>query len=48
MPLRYPLEGTMSDGERYSLFGLLMEGIESEEITSYEWNAGTAWKERYS
>lgn len=48
MPLRYPLEGTMSDGERYSLFGLLMEGIKTEEITPYEWNAVSAWKDPFS
>jgi gliding motility associated protien GldN len=48
MPLRYPLEGTMSDGDRYSLFGLLMEGIKTEEITPYEWNAVTAWKDPFS
>ena len=33
MPLRYPLEGSMSDGERYSRFGLLMVGIKTEEIS---------------
>ena len=48
MPLRYPLEGTMSDGERYSLFGLLMEGIKTEEITPYEFNAVTSWKDPFS
>jgi gliding motility associated protien GldN len=48
MPLRYPLEGSMSDGERYSLFGLLMEGIKTEEITPYEYNAITAWKDPFS
>lgn len=48
MPLRYPLEGTMSDGERYSLFGLLMEGIKSEEITPYEYNPITGWKDPFS
>jgi gliding motility associated protien GldN len=48
MPLRYPLEGSMSDGERYSLFGLLMEGIKTEEITPYEFNAVTAWKDPFS
>jgi len=35
MPLRYPTDGSMSDGERYSLFGLLLEGIRTEEITPY-------------
>ncbi len=48
MPLRYPLEGTMSDGERYSLFGLLMEGIKSEEITPYQFNVITSWKDPFS
>ena len=48
MPLRYPLEGSMSDGERYSLFGLIMEGIKSEEITPYAYNAITAWKDPFS
>ncbi|MDF1573905.1 MAG: gliding motility protein GldN [Bacteroidales bacterium] len=48
MPLRYPLEGTMSDGERYSLFGLLMEGIKSEEITPYEFNVIAGWKDPFS
>jgi len=47
MILRYPLEGTMSDGARYSLFGLLMEGIKSEEITPYEFTL-TAWKDPFS
>ena len=48
MPLRYPLEGSMSDGERYSLFGLLMEGIKTEEITPYEFNGVTGWKDPFS
>jgi len=48
MPLRYPLEGSMSDGDRYSLFGLLMEGIKTEEITPYEYNAITSWKDPFS
>jgi gliding motility associated protien GldN len=48
MPLRYPLEGSMSDGERYSLFGLLMEGIKTEEITPYEFNVVTSWKDPFS
>ena len=48
MPLRYPLEGSMSDGERYSLFGLLMEGIKTEEITPYEFSAVTSWKDPFS
>ncbi len=48
MPLRYPLEGHMSGGERYSLFGLLMEGIKTEEITPYEFNVITAWKDPFS
>ena len=48
MPLRYPLEGSMSDGERYSLFGLLMEGIKTAEITPYDYNPITAWKDPFS
>jgi gliding motility associated protien GldN len=48
MPLRYPLEGSMSDGARYSLFGLLMEGIKTEQITPYEYNPITAWKDPFS
>jgi len=36
-PLRYPIEGKMSGGDRYSLFGLIMEGIKTEEITPYEY-----------
>lgn len=48
MPLRYPLEGTMSDGERYSLFGLIMEGIKSEEITPYAYFAIKGWKDPFS
>jgi gliding motility associated protien GldN len=48
MPLRYPLEGTMSDGERFSLFGLLMEGIKTEEITPYFFNPITNWKDPFS
>jgi len=48
MILRYPLEGSMSDGARYSLFGLLMEGIKTEEITPYYFNPITAWKDPFS
>jgi gliding motility associated protien GldN len=48
MPLRYPLEGNMSDGERYSLFGLIMEGIKSEEITPYAWQIIGGWKDPFS
>ena len=48
MPLRYPTEGTMSDGERYSLFGLLMDGIRTEEITPYHYNPITGWKDPFS
>ncbi len=47
MPLRYPMEGVMADGERYSLFGLLMEGIKSEELTAYEFPV-TGWKDPFS
>jgi len=38
-PLQYPIEGSI--GDRYSLYGLLLEGIRSEEITPYkfiDWN----------
>jgi len=38
-PLQYPIEGSI--GDRYSLYGLLLEGIRSEEVTPYkfiEWN----------
>jgi gliding motility associated protien GldN len=48
MPLRYPTEGVMGDGERYSLFGLLMEGIKTEEITPYEFNPIISWKDPFS
>ncbi len=48
MPLRYPTEGSMSDGERYSLFGLLMEGIKTEEITPYAYNPISSWKDPFS
>jgi len=48
MPLRYPVEGVMGDGERYSLFGLLMEGIKTEEITPYEYFPIAGWKDPFS
>ena len=47
-PLRYPIEGSMSGGDRYSLFGLLMEGIKTEEITPYEYTPNVGWKEPFS
>ncbi len=47
-PLRYPIEGKMSGGDRYSLFGLLMEGIKTEEITPYEYVPNVGWKEPFS
>lgn len=47
-PLRYPIEGTMSGGDRYSLFGLLMEGIKTEEITPYEYVPNVGWKDPFS
>jgi gliding motility associated protien GldN len=47
-PLRYPIEMEMSGGERYSLFGLLMKGIETEEITPYEWVINVGWKDPFS
>jgi gliding motility associated protien GldN len=47
-PLRYPLEGKMSGGDRYSLFGLLMEGILTEEITPYEFDPFIGWKDPFS
>ena len=46
--LRYPLEGDMSGGERYSLFGLLMKGIETEEITPYEFDPFIGWKDPFA
>jgi len=48
MPLRYPLEGTMGDGERYSLVALLMYGIQTEEITPYEYQPNIGWKDPFS
>ncbi len=47
-PLRYPIEGKMSGGDRYSLFGLLMEGIETEEVTPYEYVPNVGWKDPFS
>jgi len=47
MPLKYPIEMSMSDGERYSLFGLLLEGIKTEEITPYEYTI-TGWKDPFT
>jgi gliding motility associated protien GldN len=47
-PLRYPIEGSMSGGDRYSLFGLLMKGIQTEEITPYEYVPNVGWKEPFS
>ncbi len=47
-PLRYPTEGSMSGGDRYSLFGLLMEGIKTEEITPYEWIPNVGWKDPFA
>ncbi len=47
-PLRYPIEGKMSGGDRYSLFGLLMEGIKTEEITPYEYLPNIGWKDPFS
>lgn len=47
-PLRYPVEGSMSGGERYSLFGLLMEGIKTEEITPYEYVPNVGWRDPFS
>lgn len=48
MPLRYPTEGSMSSGERFSLFGLLMEGIRTEEITPYHYNPIVGWKDPFA
>lgn len=48
MPLRYPVEGSMSGGERFSLFGLLMEGIKTEEITPYKYNPMIGWKDPFA
>jgi gliding motility associated protien GldN len=47
-PLRYPIEGNMSGGDRYSLFGLLMTGIKTEEITPYEYVPNVGWKDPFS
>ena len=47
-PLRYPIEGQMSGGDRYSLFGLLMEGIKTEEITPYEYVPNVGWKDPFA
>jgi len=47
-PLRYPIEGKMSGGDRYSLFGLIMEGITTEEITPYEYVPNVGWKDPFS
>ena len=46
-PLRYPIEGRMSGGDRYSLFGLLMEGIKTEEITPYEYVPNVGWRDPF-
>jgi gliding motility associated protien GldN len=46
-PLRYPVEGKMSGGDRYSLFGLLMEGIRTEEVTPYEYVPNIGWKDPF-
>jgi gliding motility associated protien GldN len=46
-PLRYPIEGKMSGGDRYSLFGLLMDGIKTEEITPYEYVPNVGWKDPF-
>ncbi len=47
-PLRYPTDGQMSGGDRYSLFGLLLEGIKTEEITPYEYVPNVGWKDPFS
>jgi gliding motility associated protien GldN len=38
----------LSGGERYSLFGLLMEGIKTEEITPYDFNVIAGWKDPFA
>ena len=48
MPLRYPLEGTMGDGERFSLAALLLYGIQTEEIQAYEYQPNIGWKDPFS
>ena len=48
IPLRYPLEGDMAGGDRYSLFGLLIKGIQTEEITPYEYVPNVGWKDPFS
>ena len=47
-PLKYPVEMHMSGGDRYSLFGLLMKGIQTEEITPYEYVPNVGWKDPFS
>ena len=47
-PLRYPIEGKMSGGERYSLFGLLMQGIEDKEIDAYYYDPFIGWKDPFA
>jgi len=48
IPLRYPIEGNMSGGDRYSLFGLLMQGIKTEEVTPYEYVPNVGWKDPFA
>jgi len=47
-PLRYPVQGEMTGGERYSLIGLIMKGIETEEITPYGYVPGIDWKDPFA
>jgi gliding motility associated protien GldN len=48
MALRYPVSGVMSSGERYNLVGLLMKGIETEEVTPYAYQPNVGWKDPFS
>lgn len=47
-PLRYPASGQMSGGERYSLYGLLIKGIQTDEITPYAYDPIVEWKDPFS
>jgi gliding motility associated protien GldN len=47
-PLRFPEDESMSGGERYSLFGLLMKGIKTEEVTPYAWVPNVGWRDPFS
>ena len=46
--LRYPIEGQMSAGDRYSLLGLLLEGIRTEEVTPYAYDPVSGWRDIFT